>query len=76
MFIHLFKRRRCLVQKGLIMLRAIAQNGTTAVLNINDDEYLLADVPNGLLTDDELRQVRNISPDALPGYIPFQDEDP
>ena len=46
------------------MLRAISDT----TLNIDSDEYALDAVPDGLLTEDELAQVRAVIPDALPGY--------
>lgn len=50
------------------MLRAI----TDTTLNIDSGEYLLDAVPNRLLTDDELAQVRRIHANALHGYVARQ----
>jgi len=51
------------------MLRAISNT----TLNIDSDEYLLDDVPAGLLTEEELAQVRAVVPGALPGYVVWQE---
>jgi hypothetical protein len=59
-----------MVQKGLIMLRAISDT----TLNIDSDEYPTDDVPDGLLTDAELAEVRGVLPGALPGYVTAQPE--
>lgn len=53
------------------MLRAVSDT----TLNIDSEEYPIDAVPDGLLTDDELAQVRSILPDALQGYAAWhQDE--
>ena len=50
------------------MLRAISDT----TLNIDSDEHTLAAVPDGLLTEDELAQVRAVHPEALPNYVAWQ----
>lgn len=50
------------------MLRAISDS----TINIDSDEYPIYAVPDGLLTDDELAQVRSVIPDALPNYVTIQ----
>ena len=50
------------------MLRAISDS----TINIDSDEYPIYAVPDGLLTDDELEQVRSVIPDALPKYVTIQ----
>ena len=50
------------------MLRAISDT----TLNIGSAEYLITEVPEGLLTEDELAQVRAVHPDALPAYVVWQ----
>lgn len=47
------------------MLRAIS----STALCIDDSEYPLDAVPDGLLTEDELAQVRAVIPGALPEYV-------
>ena len=55
------------------MLQAIAKNGSEIVLCINGREYTETDLPDGILTESELAEVRSIKPGALPGYAVFVD---
>lgn len=50
------------------MLKAITQSGWQLFLNVDDKEYSDIDLPDNLLTVDELSQVREIVPTALPMY--------
>ena len=63
-----------MVQKGLIVLRAISSSSEGAMtLNIDSAEYAIDTLPNGLLTQSELNQVLELAPNALQGYVVWQE---
>ena len=51
------------------MLRAITISGHMLILTINDEEVRDLDLPDGILTDAELGQIRTVRPGAMPGYV-------
>ena len=56
------------------MLRAITLSGHMLILTIDDAEVRDLDLPDGILTDDELGQIRTVRPGAMPGYVPRKEE--
>jgi len=42
-------------------------------LNIDSAEYAIDTLPNGLLTQSELNQVLELAPNALQGYVVWQE---
>lgn len=57
------------------MLRAISVSENNEVtLVIDEQEVSAVDVQNGVLTAEELAQVRSVVPGAFPGYLPKAEE--
>lgn len=51
------------------MLRAITISGHMLILTVDDTEIRDLDLPDGVLSEDELVQVRAVRPGAMPGYV-------
>lgn len=57
-----------MVQKGVTMLRAISLSAGRLILSVDDQEVWDLDLPDYVLTEEELSAVRAVRPSALPGY--------
>lgn len=51
------------------MLKAIAVSNGTLFISVDSDEYDESNIPNGLLSEAELAQVREVKPLSLIDYI-------
>ena len=53
------------------MLRAISiSENNELTLVIDEEEVNPSSIANNVLTSEELAQVRDVAPNALPGYLP------